>query len=53
MDRVERPYYDNWFARAAEKEVKAWNREHGFGKDNPDRLIGRKALFDMSRSRPA
>ena len=53
MDRVERPYYDNWFARAAEKEVKAWNREHGFGKDNPDRLIGRKALFDMSKSKPA
>ena len=51
MDEVERRYYDNWFERMSESEVRAWNAEHGFG-DNPDRQIGRAAVFDLSKSRP-
>lgn len=52
LDRAERPYYDQWFANAAPKEVAAWNAEHGFGEDNPDREVGRGAVFDMSQSKP-
>ena len=52
MDRAERRYYDQWFANAAEREVKAWNAEHGLGEDNPHREAGRGAVFDMSRSNP-
>ncbi len=53
MDRAERPYYDQWFANAAEREVEAWNAEHGLGDDNPDREAGRQAVFDLSKSKPA
>ena len=53
MDETERPFYDQWFANAAEREVKAWNREHGFGDDNADREVGKQALFDLSKSKPA
>ncbi len=52
MEQAERPYYDNWFDNAAEREVKAWNAEHGLGEDNPDRTVGRIAVFDMLASEP-
>jgi arylsulfatase A-like enzyme len=52
MDKDERPYYDQWFANAAEAEVEAWNREHGLGEDNADREAGKRAVFDMSKSKP-
>ena len=50
--RVEEPFLGNWFAQAAEEEVKAWNKEHGFGDDNADREIGKSVVFDMDSSRP-
>ena len=52
MDEAERPFYDNWFARAAEKEVAAWNAEHGLKEHGVDRAAGRAAVFDMTASRP-
>ena len=52
MAKAERPYYDQWFANAAEVEVKAWNREHGYGEDNADRQVGKQALFDLGKSKP-
>ena len=52
MDEAERPYYDNWFARAAEHEVAAWNAEHGLEERGADRRAGRAAVFDMSGSEP-
>jgi arylsulfatase A-like enzyme len=53
MDSAERPYYEQWFANAAEGELKAWNREHGLGDDNPDREAGKQFVFDLSKSKPA
>ncbi len=52
MDKAERPYYDAWFARMSVSEIQAWNSEHGFGEDNPDRQVGRSSVFDLSISRP-
>ena len=52
LDRAERRYYDQWFANASERELQAWNAEHGLGEKNSDREAGREALFDMSRSVP-
>ncbi len=52
MDVAERPFYDNWFARAPEREVASWNAEHGFEEHGADREVGRSAKFDMSASRP-
>ena len=52
MRKAEQPFLDNWFANAAEREVKAWNAEHGFGKDNPDREIGKSATFDIRKAKP-
>jgi arylsulfatase A-like enzyme len=52
MDKAERPFYDRWFANISEKELQAWNREHGLGKKNSDREAGKKALFEMSKSKP-
>ena len=53
MDEAERPFYDNWFARAAEREVAAWNAEHGFEDKGADREVGKAAVFDMGASNPA
>ncbi len=52
MDEAERPYYDNWFERAADKEVAAWNAEHGLEEAGADRHAGRSAVFDTSASKP-
>ena len=52
MDKAERPFLDNWFARMRAVEVAHWNAEHGFGKNNRDRKIGRGDVFDLSKSRP-
>ena len=52
MDEAERPFYDNWFARAAEDEVASWNAEHGLKDQGADRTAGRTAVFDMSASKP-
>ena len=52
MGEAERPFYDNWFARAAEKEVAAWNAEHGLAAAGADRRAGRSGVFDMSASKP-
>ena len=52
MDEAERPFYDNWFARAAEDEVASWNAEHGLQEHGADRIAGRAAVFDMAASRP-
>ena len=52
MEDAERPFYDNWFARAPEKKVAAWNAEHGLNETGADRQAGRAAVFDMSASRP-
>lgn len=52
MDEAERPFYDNWFARAAEREVAAWNAEHGFEEKGADRQVGKSALFDLGASEP-
>ena len=52
LDDAERPYYDNWFARAAEREVAAWNAEHDLKEAGADREIGRSAVFDLSSSKP-
>jgi len=51
MDRAERPYYEQWFANAAQKELEAWNAEHGLGDDNADREAGKAFLFDMTKSK--
>ena len=50
MRQAEEPFLDNWFANAAEAQVKAWNKEHGFGDSSPDRQIGKSAVFDISKS---
>ena len=50
MDVAERRFYDNWFERAAESEVQAWNAEHGL--EGADREAGRAAVFDMEVSKP-
>ncbi len=52
MDKAERPFLDNWFARIRRSAVTNWNKEHGLGEDYPDRQAGKKFLFDLSRSRP-
>ena len=52
MEEAERPFYDNWFARAPADEVAAWNAEHGFESSGADRQVGRAAVFDMSASEP-
>ena len=52
MDEAERPFYDLWFARAPEKEIVAWNAEHGLESEGPDRSVGKSAVFDMSASKP-
>ena len=52
MDLCERSYYDNWFARAAESELQAWNAEHGLDATGADREAGRAAVFDMEASKP-
>ena len=52
MDQAERPFYDNWFARAAEKEVSSWNKEHGLESAGANRTVSRNAVFDMTKSRP-
>lgn len=50
LDRVERPHYDQWFERASEKELNAWNAEHGLPEG--DRAAGRAAVFDLEASKP-
>lgn len=50
LDEAERPYYDQWFARASDMEVAAWNAEHGLPEG--DRAAGRAAVFDLEASRP-
>jgi arylsulfatase A-like enzyme len=50
LDKTERPFYEQWFANAAEAEVSAWNAEHGI--DGADREAGKAALFDMRASKP-
>ena len=52
MNTAERQYYGQWFANAAENELKAWNREHGLGDDNADREAGKAFVFDLSKSKP-
>ena len=52
MEEAERPFYDNWFARAADDEVASWNAEHGLQEHGADREAGRPAVFDMAASRP-
>ncbi len=52
MDRAERPYYDQWFANVTEKELKAWNAEHGLGEDNADREAGKAYVFNLKNSKP-
>ncbi len=52
MDQAERPFYDNWFARAAASEITAWNAEHGLDDRGADRKAGRSAVFDLNASRP-
>ena len=52
MDEAERPYYDNWFVRAADQDVAAWNKEHGLEEAGANREAGRSAVFDMHASRP-
>lgn len=52
LDAAERPFYDNWFERAAEKEIAAWNAEHGMKESGADREVGRSAVFDLSSSKP-
>ena len=52
LDEAERPFYDNWFARASEKDVAAWNAEHGLADASADRQAGRSAVFDMNASKP-
>lgn len=52
METAETPFIDNWFAGAAAHEAKAWNRERGLGEDNDDRTIGKKDVFDITRSKP-
>ena len=52
MDEAERPFYDRWFARAPEKEIAAWNAEHGLEDKGADRSVGRPAVFEMSASKP-
>ncbi len=50
LDRTERPFYKQWFANASDREVAAWNTEHGI--KEADREAGMAALFDMGRSKP-
>ena len=52
MEEAERPFYDTWFERAAERDVAAWNAEHGLEESGSDRHAGRSEVFDMSASRP-
>ncbi len=52
MDQAERPFYDNWFARASERDVAAWNAEHGLESKGADRQAGRSAVFDLEASKP-
>ena len=52
LDDAERPFYDNWFEQAAEKEISAWNAEHGLKEAGADREAGRSAVFDLSASKP-
>lgn len=50
MKVAEYPYTDKWFANMPIEWIKAWNKEHGFGDDNPDRLVGKQALFTITDS---
>lgn len=52
MDRAERPYYDQWFANAPNRAIRAWNAEHGLGDETYDREAGRAFVFDMTESKP-
>ncbi|MHC4188891.1 MAG: sulfatase-like hydrolase/transferase [Planctomycetota bacterium] len=52
MKVAEEPFTDRWFAEMPVKWIKAWNKEHGFGVDNPDRKIGKQALFNIYNSKP-
>ena len=52
LDEAERPFYENWFRRAPERAVAAWNAEHGFGASGSDREVGRTAVFDIEPSKP-
>ena len=52
MKVAEYPYTDKWFSDMPIKWIKAWNKEHGFGVNNPDRKVGKQALFhiDLTKS---
>lgn len=52
LAEAERPFYDNWFARAPERAIAAWNAEHGLEEKGVDRHAGKSAVFDMAPSRP-
>ena len=52
MAVAEDPFTDTWFAEMPNSRIKAWNEEHGFGADNQNRVIGKQALFDISKSEP-
>lgn len=52
MDQAERPFYDNWFTRAPERDVASWNAEHGLEAKGADREAGRSAVFDLEASKP-
>ncbi len=52
METAERPFYDNWFARAADREIAAWNAEHGRQEKGADRQVARSEVFDMKASKP-
>jgi len=39
MDKAERPFLNNWFAKAASREIEAGNKEHGFGEKNNERTV--------------
>jgi arylsulfatase A-like enzyme len=51
MKVAEYPYTDRWFAEMPVKWIKAWNKEHGLGADNPDRQVGKQALFHVDDSK--
>ncbi len=52
MDEAERPFYDQWFAHASQRDIVAWNAEHGLEARGADRSAGRSVIFDMSASKP-
>ncbi len=52
MKVAEEPFTDRWFAEMPVKWIKAWNKEQGFGFNNPDRKVGKQALFNIYNSKP-